>query len=84
MAYLSSFLSAKSKSVTNCSDFNENGEQFTGAPFQVLQRLKLSSKQFSDRQINKAAIPLGLNFVPEVNEVSDLLERIRKNYPRDQ
>lgn len=81
MAYLSSFLSAKSKSVTNCSDFNENGEQFTGAPFQVLQRLKLSSKQFSDRQINKAAIPLGLNFVPEVNEVSDLLERIRKKLP---
>ncbi|RCK59655.1 Multidrug resistance regulator 1 [Candida viswanathii] len=81
MAYLSSFLSAKSKDVTNCSDFNENGERFTSAPFQVLQRLKLSSKQFSDRQINKSAIPLGLNFVPEDNEVAELLERIRKNLP---
>lgn len=81
IAYLSSFLSAKSKDATNYSDFNVNWDKFTSAPFQILQRLKLSSKQFSDRQINKAAIPLGLNFVPETNEGVELLERISTKLP---
>ncbi|EMG48507.1 hypothetical protein G210_0908 [Candida maltosa Xu316] len=80
MAYLSSFLAAKSKELSDYSAFSENAQSFTHAPFQVLQRLKLSSKQFSDRQINKSAIPLGLNFVPD-DEVGDLRDKIEKILP---